>query len=166
MLLRDPKAAPEGYGKEYGAYYSRRITAIEFDKENGCKQTDFGSVHVLDSSGVSAFSSIELPFDPLSEEIHVNSVRVVDSGGGIPASGVAFRQRRLVLHRGRVDRQAGRCRERPCRRVWRHDRQATAALLRLPGQEPEVDPARRDTRPGRQDQHNHEVLGPADPGGR
>ena len=83
MLLAAPKAAPEGYGKEYGAYYSRRITAVEFDSDNGCKQTDYGRVHVLDSSGVSAFSSIELPFDPLNEEIHVNSVRVVESGGNV-----------------------------------------------------------------------------------
>ena len=83
LLLAAPKAAPEGYGKEYGAYYSRRITAVEFDNENGCKQTDYGRVYVLDSSGASAFSSVELPFDPLSEEIHVNSVRVVDSGGNV-----------------------------------------------------------------------------------
>jgi hypothetical protein len=40
-------------------------------------------VHVLDNSGVSAFSSIELPFDPLNEEIHVNSVRVMESGGNL-----------------------------------------------------------------------------------
>ena len=48
ILLTAPKAAPEGYGKEYGAYYSRRITAVEFDSENGCKQTDYGRVHVLE----------------------------------------------------------------------------------------------------------------------
>ncbi len=83
MLLAPPKAAPAGYGKEYGAYYSRRITAVEFDNETGCKQTDYGRVHILDSSGASAFSSVELPFDPLNEEIHVNSVRVVESGGNV-----------------------------------------------------------------------------------
>ncbi len=77
------KAAPEGYGKEYGAYYSRRITAIEFDKEKGCKKTDFGRVHILDTSGASSFSSVEISFDPLSEEIYVNSVRVMESGGNV-----------------------------------------------------------------------------------
>ncbi len=81
FLTNAPKATPEGYGKEYGAYYSTRITAVEFDDENGCKQTDFGRVHVMDSSGVAAFSSIEFPFDPLNEEIHVNGVRVVESDG-------------------------------------------------------------------------------------
>jgi tetratricopeptide (TPR) repeat protein len=83
MLLAAPKAAPEGYGKEYGAYYSRRITAVEFDREGGRKQTDYGRVNILDSSGAAAFSSVEIPFDPLNQEIYVNSVRVLESNGNV-----------------------------------------------------------------------------------
>jgi hypothetical protein len=34
---------------------------------------------ILDASGVAALSSIQVPFDPLNEQVFVNEVRVMDS---------------------------------------------------------------------------------------
>jgi tetratricopeptide (TPR) repeat protein/transglutaminase-like putative cysteine protease len=81
--------APAGYGKEYGAFFARRITALQFAKETGWKKTDYGRVHILDSSGVNAFSTIGIPFDPLSEEIFINSIRVHQSSGSVVTGKVA-----------------------------------------------------------------------------
>ena len=81
------KPIPEGYAKNYGAYYTRQIVAVSFEPGKEYKSTEFTSVRVLDSSGVAAFSSFQIPFDPLSEQVFVNEVRVMDSSGKTISTG-------------------------------------------------------------------------------
>src|SRR5947208_10246143 len=72
---------PEGYARTYGAYYTRRIVAVSYEAGKEYKSTDFMWARILDASGVAAFSSFQIAFDPLSEQVFVNEVRVMDSSG-------------------------------------------------------------------------------------
>ena len=54
--LPPPKGA-----KEYGAYYSRLITAIAYDPHKEYKTTDYLWIRVLDSTGVGVFSTVNSP---------------------------------------------------------------------------------------------------------
>ena len=74
----------------------------------------------------------------------------------------APRQRRLVLGDRREDRQPGRGRQRPRRRVPGDDRQPLVVGHRVAGQQPEVDPRRRDPRAVRQHDRDARRLGGAD----
>ncbi|HWH70777.1 MAG TPA: DUF3857 domain-containing protein, partial [Candidatus Sulfotelmatobacter sp.] len=73
--------APEGYAKSYGAYYLRRATALSWKPRAECKTTESFLAKVLDASGVAAFSTVQFPFDPLSEQVFVNELRVMDAAG-------------------------------------------------------------------------------------
>jgi len=44
-------------------------------------------VKILDASGVSAFSTVQIAFDPLGEQVYVNDVRVMDADGKIITTG-------------------------------------------------------------------------------
>ena len=89
----DPVALPEGllasppvdekapYFLGYGGYYVRDARAISHVKGKDFKTTEYRVVQVLDDSGVTRFSSFEIPFDPLQEEIFVNELAVTDRGG-------------------------------------------------------------------------------------
>ena len=82
-----------------------------------------------------------------------------------PSSRIVVRvERRLVLADGREHRQPGRRRERPRRRVGRHDVQPPARGERLAGEQPEVDPRRRDPRPEREHEPDARVVRGPDPG--
>ncbi|HEY9172691.1 MAG TPA: tetratricopeptide repeat protein [Verrucomicrobiae bacterium] len=75
------------FAKEAGAYYARRIQAVSFIPGKEYRTTEYQVIRVLDASGVSAFSTVQMSFDPLSEAIHVNEVRVVDAGGQTVSTG-------------------------------------------------------------------------------
>jgi hypothetical protein len=47
------------------------------------KTTEYMLLKMLDASGVSAFSTVQIAFDPLGEQIFVNDVRVMDADGKI-----------------------------------------------------------------------------------
>jgi transglutaminase-like putative cysteine protease len=79
--------ATAGYAKKYGAYYARRITATRYLPGKEHKTTDLILVNILDSSGVSAFSTVQFGFDPLAEQVYVNEVRVMDAGGKTLSAG-------------------------------------------------------------------------------
>ncbi|HWW00901.1 MAG TPA: transglutaminase domain-containing protein [Candidatus Acidoferrum sp.] len=81
------KAVPEGYARGYGAYYLRRIVAVSWQPGKEHKTTEYLQVQLLDSSGVSAFSTLQRPFDPLSEQLFVNEVRVLDRAGNTISTG-------------------------------------------------------------------------------
>ncbi len=70
-----------------GAYYKMYATGIEYRKNSEFKTTDKRVIEVTDESGVTAFSSFEIPFDPLSEEIYVNELVVRDAGGAVLTTG-------------------------------------------------------------------------------
>ncbi|MFO1513595.1 MAG: DUF3857 domain-containing protein [Verrucomicrobiota bacterium] len=73
--------APGDFAKDYGAYYSRWITAVSFVPQREYKSTDYMWVQLKDAAGVEAFSTIQASYDPLSEDIFVNEVRVMDAAG-------------------------------------------------------------------------------------
>jgi tetratricopeptide (TPR) repeat protein len=71
----------------FGGYYEIYSKAIEYQPGKEFKTTERRVIKVLDESGVTAFSSFEVPFDPLSEEIYVNDLNVKDSGGAVLTTG-------------------------------------------------------------------------------
>jgi len=78
---------PEGYATSYGACYTRRIVAVSYEPGKEYKSTDFMWARILDASGVAAFSSFQVAFDPLSEQVFVNEVRVLDASGKTISTG-------------------------------------------------------------------------------
>lgn len=86
FALPDDPPAPE-YGRPFGAYYLRRATAVAFEPGNDFRITDYLLVHILDGAGVADFSSVQIPFDPLVEELFVNTVRVTNPAGEVLATG-------------------------------------------------------------------------------
>ena len=83
-LLAAPSAEKAGaYLKGFSAYYVRTVTTIAFEKGVELKTTERQTVRVLDAQGVEKFSSLELSFDPLGEEIFVNSVLVKNPAGEV-----------------------------------------------------------------------------------
>jgi len=86
--LPKPLTPPNlSYGKDYGAYYARRVEAISFQKNKEYRSTDYLTVKVLDASGVSKFSTVQFLFDPLAEEIFVNQLEVRNAAGEKVAAG-------------------------------------------------------------------------------
>ncbi len=75
------EAAPDGYAKSYGAYYTRRIIAAAYVPGKEFKTTEYMAANLVDAAGVSAFSTIQVEFDPLAEQVYVNEVRVTDATG-------------------------------------------------------------------------------------
>jgi transglutaminase-like putative cysteine protease/tetratricopeptide (TPR) repeat protein len=71
----------------FGGYYKTYATGIEYQKGKEFKTTERRVIEVLDESGVTAFSTFEIPFDPLSEEIYVNELIVRDGSGAVVSTG-------------------------------------------------------------------------------
>ncbi len=78
---------PAEYGARYGAYYVHRISAVSYLPGKQYKTTEYDLVRLLDTSGVSEFSTVQIPFDPLSEQVFINEVRVVDGSGKTVSTG-------------------------------------------------------------------------------
>ncbi|MCE9612384.1 MAG: tetratricopeptide repeat protein [Chthoniobacter sp.] len=87
-LLAEPSADKAGtYLRGFSAYYIRSDRAIGFTKRGELKATDRQTVRVLDTQGVEKFSTIEIGFDPLSEEVFVNSLQVKNAAGEVVGTG-------------------------------------------------------------------------------
>lgn len=82
-----PETVPPDDVTNYGAYYERRIVATSFDRGHECKTSEFTLARILAPSGVSAFSTVQIVFDPLSEQVYVNEVRVMDARGNTISTG-------------------------------------------------------------------------------
>jgi tetratricopeptide (TPR) repeat protein len=80
-------SAPPDCANDFGAYYSRRVTAVQFVPRRECRTTDYLFLNVLDSAGVTAFSTIQVSFDPTAEEIFVNELSVFDDKGTLVSTG-------------------------------------------------------------------------------
>lgn len=87
--LTNPPAesVPADYAKNYGAYYVQRIVAASYAPGQQYKTTEFTLAKMLDASGVSAFSTVQVAFDPLAEQVFVNEVRVMDADGKTISTG-------------------------------------------------------------------------------
>ncbi|HTS18395.1 MAG TPA: DUF3857 domain-containing protein [Verrucomicrobiae bacterium] len=86
-----PDTVPAGYGANFGAYYVHRILAASYVPGKEHKSTEYIVARLLDASGVSAFSTIQVEFDPLTEQIFVNDLRVIDAEGKILSTADASR---------------------------------------------------------------------------
>jgi len=86
LTNRAAEIVPRDYAKDYGAYYSQCIKALAFKPHAEYRITDYMTIEVLDAAGVAAFSTFQMPFDPLSEGIYVNEGRVFDSSGKVLAT--------------------------------------------------------------------------------
>lgn len=81
------KALPSPSIKDAGGFYQSVIKAISYQRSNEFKATEYLKIQILDSAGISRFSTIQFPFDPLAENLYVNELKVSDSTGRILASG-------------------------------------------------------------------------------
>lgn len=86
LALPGDPSGPD-YGKEYGAYYVRRAKAVAFDRGKDFRITDYLVLRLLDGAGVADFSTVQIPFDPLSEGLFVNTVRVTGPSGDPVSAG-------------------------------------------------------------------------------
>jgi len=71
----------------HGAYYRRRIMAYEFEPGVSYKTTRDYVVRILDQKGASHFSTFQVDFDPLSEEVFVNELTVRNAAGEVVSEG-------------------------------------------------------------------------------
>ncbi len=86
-LTNDLSKTESGYAAKHGAYYLRRITAVAHNPGKEHKSTDYLLARILDVSGISAFSTVQMPFDPLAEQVYVNEVRIMDADGKTLSTG-------------------------------------------------------------------------------
>lgn len=87
-LLAEPTAEKaDAYLKGFSAYYVHAVRAISYTKGKEFKSTDRQVIRVLDTQGVEKFSTLEIGFDPLSEEVFVNSLVVKNAAGEVVAKG-------------------------------------------------------------------------------
>lgn len=87
-LQAEPSADKAGaYLRGFSAYYIRSDRAIAYAKGGELKATDRQTVRVLDTQGVEKFSTIEVGFDPLSEEVFVNALQVKNAAGEVVGTG-------------------------------------------------------------------------------
>jgi tetratricopeptide (TPR) repeat protein len=89
QLTTPPPAPPSDFARDDGAYYSRAITAVSYQRGKECRRSDYFVVHVLSPAGVSAFSTFQTTFSPLNEELYVNEVAVKDAAGNSISTGRA-----------------------------------------------------------------------------
>ncbi len=81
------ESVPADYATNYGAFYHRRALALLWQPGRESKSTEYIHAQMLDSSGVAAFSTVQRRFDPLSEQLYVNEVRVLDHDGKTVSKG-------------------------------------------------------------------------------
>ena len=86
-LLEPPPAPPAGYARDHGAYYSRRVTAVSFTRGREHKSTDYLTVRMINTAGVSAFSTFQIGFDPAGEDLFINRLEVRAPDGTLASTG-------------------------------------------------------------------------------
>ncbi|PWU20496.1 MAG: hypothetical protein C5B50_03825 [Verrucomicrobia bacterium] len=87
LLSCAPGDLPAEYVEGYGAQYINALTAISYEKNKEFKTTDYRTIHVLDSGGVSKFSTLQWDFEPLAEDIFVNKLEIKNDKGEIVHTG-------------------------------------------------------------------------------
>ncbi len=81
------KPGTETVSAGFGAVYRSVITGIRYKKGEVQRTTARAKVKVLDRSGVNRFSTLEFLFDPLSERIYINELKVLDADGKVVGEG-------------------------------------------------------------------------------
>ncbi len=73
--------------KGYGAVHLYDIKGLSFEKGGEEKITTYSRVKINDMTGVSRFSTFEIHFNPVHEDVHVNELIVWDENGEEAARG-------------------------------------------------------------------------------
>jgi tetratricopeptide (TPR) repeat protein len=84
---RLPDLTAQPTDADYSAYYIHYVTGIRYEPGKEYKQTLYQRIRVLDTNGVSRFSTMQVDFDPLSEQACVNELTVRDASGAVVARG-------------------------------------------------------------------------------
>jgi hypothetical protein len=71
----------DAFKDQYGACFLQRIEAFVFEPGMQVKRTTRQVVKLFDASGVTRFSTFQLQFDPLAEQVYVNTLRVTNAAG-------------------------------------------------------------------------------------
>jgi len=71
----------EARNGQHPAYYESSVLCLSFKKGKEFKKTEYAKIRVLDSAGVSRFSTLQYAFDPAGEQIFVNTLKVRDEQG-------------------------------------------------------------------------------------
>ena len=69
------------------AYYLWNVEVLRYQAGKGTTISGYKAIKVIDSGGISRFSTLELDFNPLAENVFVNSLVVLDSEGKEIAKG-------------------------------------------------------------------------------
>jgi transglutaminase-like putative cysteine protease len=80
-------AEKKGDAPGYGAHYVYIVDGFRYEKGKATTRTTRQRVKVTDASGLERFSTIEIPFDPLAEQVFVNELTVRDESGAVVARG-------------------------------------------------------------------------------
>jgi hypothetical protein len=84
-----PSPRPAAEVAEHGAQYLERVLAIRYERGKELRTTEQWKVEVINAAGVARFRNLEFEFDPLGEEVFLNSVVVRDAAGKVVATGHA-----------------------------------------------------------------------------
>lgn len=77
------------YTSGEGAYYLQRVTGYQYESDGKLKSTLRRKIHIVDSVGANNFSTFTIDFNPLYEQLHVNSLVVRNREGKVIAKGKA-----------------------------------------------------------------------------
>lgn len=77
------------YTSGEGAYYLQHVTGYQYDNDGKLKSTLRRKIHIVDSVGANNFSTFTIDFNPLYEQLHVNSLVVKNREGKVTATGNA-----------------------------------------------------------------------------
>jgi tetratricopeptide (TPR) repeat protein len=86
----------------FGAHYVYWIEGFSFSKGERESSTTRQRIKISDKSGVERFSTIQLDFDPLLEQIFVNDLVVTDAGGAVVSRGQSSDYYVLDKQRGQM----------------------------------------------------------------
>lgn len=79
--------SPEEKLQTAGAIYLQRATAIAFESGKAHRRTVYRSIRIRDESGVGAFSTLQVAFNPLVHVVFVNRLDVYDSQNQLVSQG-------------------------------------------------------------------------------
>lgn len=82
-----PSLKDKPKGNDYDAYYFYKIRGYQFEKNKSLKHTRYRKIKVLDSAGVTEYSTLEFDFNPLNETVYVNYLKVLDAAGKVVSRG-------------------------------------------------------------------------------
>jgi tetratricopeptide (TPR) repeat protein len=81
ITQKGPSPATKYNTDKYSAYFIYSIENIEFQKGISQKHTLYRKIKINNQTGVSQFSTLTYPFDPLSQNVFVNKLIVRDKNG-------------------------------------------------------------------------------------